>query len=308
MSRVIAILVALCATARAERVLVADSDPALRDAITKSLAPWKIDVVLDPTAPGDAGEAATRANARYVVWRDGDELVVFDRDTGQAERRPAHAGNLDALGAAAAALSVKTMLRLPPLETHVTAPAAPLPADDGSSELRLEAGAGSRAEYGLDSNVALRLFAGAAFRPWHDAGWRFGAFGDLGAPATVDQAGFHGHWTNWALLGSASWAATIAAWEVGPWLGAGIEHSSLTGDEMGMSRHEEAILLAIRGGVTVRYRIGDWSLGGVLALEGLPATRTYTKLAAPAQVFEIPPIGATLYLVISCDLSDRATH
>jgi hypothetical protein len=46
----------------------------------------------------------------------------------------------------------------------------------------------------------------------------------------------------------------------------------------------------------------------VLVIEGLPATRTYTKLMAPAQVFEIPPIGATLYLTISCDLSDRTTH
>ena len=306
MSRVIAILVALCATARAERVLVADSDPALRDAITKSLAPWKIDVVLDAVAPADAGEAATRANVRYVVWRDGDELVVFDRDTGQAERRAGHAGSLDALGAAAAALSVKTMLRLPPLETHVAVPVTP--ADETSSELRLEAGAGSRFEYGLDSNVALRFFAGAAFRPWQDSGWRFGALGDFGASATVVQAGFHGRWTNWALLGSASWAATTGAWEVGPWLAAGIEHSSLTGDEMGMTRSEEAILFALRGGATLRYHVGDWSVGGVLAIEGLPATRTYTKLAAPAQVFEIPPIGATLYLVISCDLSDRATH
>jgi hypothetical protein len=306
MSRVIAILVVLCATARAERVLVADSDPALRDAITKSLAPWKIDVVLDATAPGDANEAATRVNARYVVWRDGGELVVFDHETGQAERRAAHAGNLDALGAAAAALSVKTMLRLPPLETHSVV--VPSPADQGGSELRLEAGAGSRAEYGLDGNVALRVFGGAAFRPSHDTGWRFGALGDLGAPATVDQAGFHGHWTNWALLGSVSWATTIGGWEAGPWLAAGIEHSSLTGTEMGMTRNEEAILFAVRGGATLRYQLGDWTVGGVLALEGLPATHTYTKLDTPAQVFEIPPIGATLYLVISCDLSDRTTH
>ena len=306
MSRVIAILVALCATARAERVLVADSDPALRDAITKSLAPWKIDVVLDAAAPGDAQEAATRMNARYVVWRDGGELVVFDRDTTQAERRAAHAGSLDALGAAAAALSVKTMLRLPPLEIR-TIPTPPSRDDDGS-ELRLETGIGSRAEYGLDSNVALRVFAGAAFRPWHDSGWRFGALGDLGAAATVDQAGFHGRWSNWALLGSASWSTTFGSYEVGPWLGAGIEHSSLTGDEMGTIRSEEALLLTIRGGATLRYRLGDWSIGGVLAIEGLPSTRTYTKLMAPAQVFEIPPIGATLYLAISCDLSDRTTH
>jgi hypothetical protein len=301
MPRVIAMLVLLCGTASAERVIVADSDPALREAIVKSLRPWKIEVVVDAEAPTDAADTAARGNARYVVWRDGTDLVVFDRDTNLFERRPAHAGALDPLGAAAAALSVKTMLRLPPEPTIETPRVEP--ADDGI-ELRLEAGAGSRFEYGLDGNIALRFLAGVAVRPWRDQGFRFGIRGDFGASATVEQSGFHGTWSNWGVLGTASWAYDGGVWEVGPWVGLGFEYSSLDGIEMGTTRNETATLLAIRGGAQATYHAAKmWNVGGLLTVEGLAATRTYTKLGSGAQVFEIPPIGVVLSVVVGADLT-----
>jgi hypothetical protein len=289
------------------RALVLDPDVTLRAAIADSLRPWLIEVVAEPAPPGDreaAVERGTAANARYVIWREGGELVVLDREGDQVERRGAAAGPLDPIAAAAAALSVKTMLRLPPLA--VAAPVAPAPQPSGPAdgiELRVAASSSARYEYGLDGNVALRFGASIAVRPWRDRDWRFAVIGDGGASATVDQAGFHGDWWNWAALIGASWDHGIGDWELGPWLAVGVEHSSLRGTEAGMSRSEEALEPAVRGGLAARYRSGDLWVGGQLAVEGLVTTTTYTKAAAPAQVFEIPPIGAVLSLIVGADFA-----
>ncbi len=250
-------------------------------------------MVADPTPPADRDDAATRgaaAGARYVIWREASELVVLDRDRGEVERRPAAAGPLAPLAAAAAALSVKTMLRLPPLpavsngapdDTSRLASRAPSNDPAQGVELRFAASTGARVEYGLDGNVALRFGASMALRPWRRRDWRFAVIGDAGAPATVDQAGFHGQWWNWAALIGASWDHALGAWELGPWLAVGIEHSSLRGTESAMTRSEEAIEPAVRGGVAIRYRTGSVWLGAQLALEGLATTTTYTRASAP---------------------------
>ena len=294
------------------RAVVADGDVQLRAAIADSLKPWLFEVVPASDAPVDmaaAAQLATDNNARYVIWRDGAEVVVVDREGDKVDRRAAPAGTLDAVAAAAVALSVKTMLRLPelppdqivekPRPKHVAAPAN----DQDGVELRVMALVGSRFEYGLDSNVALRFGGGFAIRPWRDAGWRFGAIGDGGASATVDQAGFHGRWNNWSLLALASWDATIDHWEVGPWLAVGLEHSTMTGTQSGMARSEEQLSPALRGGAAARYRMPGWFVGGQLALEGLLTNTTYTKPDSGAQVFEIPRIGAVLSLLVGVDFT-----
>jgi hypothetical protein len=310
---IVLVLLARVATA-SPRAIVADGDIQLRAAIADSLRPWLIEVIAAPNAPADqaaATQQASDAGARYMIWREGAALVVLDREGDRIERRAAPAGTLDALAAAAAALSVKTMLRLPelPAGTIIEKPkhhhAAPVPLDDGSGvELRVTALAGSRVEYGLDSNVALRFGGAFALRPWRDLGWRFGAVGDGGASATVDQAGFHGRWSNWAVLALASWDGALDAhWELGPWLAFGFEHSTMSGTEMMTPRTEEAFAPALRGGATARYRTGEWFVGGQLAVEGLLTNTTYTKLASPAQVFEIPRIGAVLSVIVGVDFA-----
>jgi hypothetical protein len=278
----------------------------LRAAIAESLRPWLIEVVAEPLAPASR-EAATEqgadAGARYVIWREHGELVVLDLERGELARRPAPDGSLDPVAAAAAALTVKTMLRLPPpveIGTSVAKP-TPVPTPHEDMELRTTASTGARFEYGLDGNVALRFGASLALRPWLDRGWRFAVIGDAGAPAGVDQAGFHGEWWNWSALVGASWAHTSGAWEIGPWLAAGVEHSSLSGTEMTTSRREEALSPALRGGATATYRVDDLTVGVQLSIETLLTHTTYTKLDAPAQVFEIPPIGAVLSFVIGYD-------
>ncbi|HEY6035589.1 MAG TPA: hypothetical protein VIV58_15050 [Kofleriaceae bacterium] len=297
------------------RAVVADGDIQLRAAIADSLKPWLIEVISVPAAPADMAAAAqqgTDAGARYVIWRDGAEVVVLDREGDRVERRAAPAGTLDALAAAAVALSVKTMLRLPDLPpgTVVEKPKPkPVPPpvvtdDEDGVELRVMALVGGRFEYGLDSNVALRFGGGFGLRPWRDAGWRFGAIGDGGASATVDQAGFHGRWTNWSILALASWDAALDDhWELGPWIAVGFEHSTLTGTQMMTPRSEEAFSPAVRGGGAARFRMGEWFVGAQLAVEGLLTNTTYKKPMSSAQVFEIPRIGAVLSLLVGVDFA-----
>ncbi|HET9987723.1 MAG TPA: hypothetical protein VFQ65_04370 [Kofleriaceae bacterium] len=307
---VIALVMLARLAAASPRAIVADGDVQLRAAIADSLRPWSIEVIAASSAPADqatATQQASDAGARYVIWREGAELVVLDREGDRIERRAAPAGTLDALAAAAAALSVKTMLRLPPLPAGAIVekpkPVTP-PEDRDGVELRVTALAGSRFEYGLDGNVALRFGGAFGLRPWRDLGWRFGAIGDGGASATVDQAGFHGRWSNWSVLALASWDVALDdRWELGPWLAFGFEHSTMTGTEMMTPRTEEAFAPALRGGAAARYRTGEWFVGGQLAVEGLLTNTTYTKLASPAQVFEIPRIGAVLSVIVGVDFS-----
>ena len=290
----------------ASRVVLADGDPELRRAVDASLKPYRIEVVVDPVPPSDLAGAEARAegrHARFVVWREGSELVVFDHETAALERRVAQDGAFDPVSAAAAALTVKTMMRLPPEPPPEVAVLAPPPArvapDTGGIELRLDGVIGARYEVGLDSTVALRFGLRALVRPWRDDGWRLGIAGDLGAAADVEQAGFRGTWSNWAALAVASYELVP---EVEAWVGGGIEHSDLSGIEMTTPRTESATLLAGRAGVIARYRLGAFTVGAGLTLEGVANTPTYTKTRSSNAIFEVPPTSVVGGLVLGTDI------
>ncbi|CAN5195096.1 hypothetical protein BH11MYX1_BH11MYX1_53140 [soil metagenome] len=301
------IVIASHAASANPRALVADSDAQLRAAITDALRPWAIEVSVGsavPTTLDDAMAIADTTRMEYVIWREAGQLVVLDRPGNRVERRVLGGGALDAVTAAAAALSVKTMLRLAPLVTApiITAPSVPHQADPESGWLRLSVLGGARFEEGLDSNLALRFGATLELRPWRDLPLRLGGMGDGGAAATVDQAAFHGRWSNWSILAHASWALRAGAWELAPWLAIGAEHSAFSGTEMMTARHQATFAPALRAGAALRYCIGSWCVGGQLAVEGLLSTTTYTALDGPAPVFEIPPIGAVLSLLVGTEL------
>lgn len=283
------------------RALVADDDGQLRSAITDALRPWSIEVSVAGAAPTTVDEAikiADAANAEYVIWREGDQLVVLERHGDRVERRMLSTGTLDAVAAAAAALSVKTMLRLPSLTAVAKATRDPTPE---RGLLRSSLFAGSRFEEGLDSNLALRFGATIELQPWRAVPLRLGLMADGGASATVDQAGFHGRWANWSILAHASWDVEAEGWMFSPWLAVGAEHSSLSGTEMMTARSEATFVPALRGGATARYYLAAGFVGGQLAVEGLLMTTTYTKLGGSAPIFEIPRIGAVLSLLVGAE-------
>ncbi len=312
MSR-IALLIVLCAsTARAappDRVLLADPDPELLHAVESSLSPWRLTIVVERDAPIDDGTARARAEvtgARFVVWREGDQLVVLDRSRADSERRPARAGSFDPVSAAAAALTVKTMMRLPPPPPEEVAIGAPGPSGETTHvEIRLEAAGAARMATG-DDGFGARAQIAAMLRPSSGHGWRLGVRGDFGTSASIDAGGFQGTWQDFAVLAVASWTYPRGAWELEPWLGAGVTRGTLDGTETaGTPRLEHATLFTARGGGSVRRRFGAWTPGLGLAIEATPGAPTYTRttpgMGMPT-LFEASKFSVVASLMIAVDL------
>ncbi|MDB4963750.1 MAG: hypothetical protein JWP01_3749 [Myxococcales bacterium] len=318
MRRLATILVLLTAVADAappDRVLVADGDPELVRAIESSLAPWRIVVIADASVP-DASSAHVRADAaeaQYIVWREGDQLVVFDREHGTTEHRAARAGAFDPVSAAAAALTVKTMLRLPPLEAGPDAPdqvttlvgTAPVVVAPGP-EVRFQLGAGGRVTRGSQTDLGARVLTAVMVRPWALRGWRIGIAADLGTATDISHAGFKGTWNDGSVHGVISWSTRAgASLEIEPWIAGGVSRSSFTGEESQTMRDETATLPSFRGGVTVRWPVGMWSIGASLGADALVGTPTYTRqqgMGMPVRIFEVPAFAMVLGLVAAVDL------
>jgi hypothetical protein len=302
------------APAPRDRVVLADPDPELCHAMEQALAPWHLEVVRDGAPPRDAAVARQRADgdsARFVVWRDADQLIVYDRELGSTERRGSRAGLLDPPTAAAAALTIKTMMRLPAPREAATAqldaaPALPSPAlADAAAPLdralRLQAGLATRIFRSDVTGTSVRFAGSVALRPWASP-WRFGLAGDAGSSTSVSRAGFKGTWCDESILGMVSWPVPAGAWEIEPYFAAGVRHATLDGTEMNTARRETATLATARGGVAVRWRRDRWSFGGVLAGERTFDAPTYLKAGTSAQIVQLPGIAAELGVVMAVDL------
>lgn len=304
-----------------QRVVLADLDPELRHAMEQVLAPWHLEVVIESAPPTDSAMAQARADAdtaRFVVWREGEQLVVYDRELEFIERRDSRAGMLDPPTAAAAALTIKTMMRLPPPpepepEPEPEPPLEPAPAPappmaiaavapQPGVELRIQAGAATRIMRSPATEVSARFGGVAQIRPFAGRGWRFGAAGDGGTPTAVSRAGFKGTWREWALLGMVSWTYAIDAWELEPHVGGGFRRSYLRGIETNMQRREEATLGTARGGLWVRRRLARFTLGAALDVDGVFGTPTYSKMDKTAVIFQAPGLGVELGAVMAVDL------
>lgn len=289
------------------RVVLADPDPELRGAVERALAPWRLEIVVESSVPASTAEAEARAiaqAARFVVWRRDGDLVVFDRERGAAEHREGQAGRLDAVSATASALTVKTLMRLPPLEPAtpplVIAPVITPPPTQPGPELRMQAGGATRVTSG--SEIGARIVGAALVRPWGDRGWRFGVAVELGPRIDVQSAGFKGTWSDWAGFALASWTHIHGRWELEPHVALGITRSSLDGLEMSMDRTETATLAVVRGGLWVRWRFGRWSVGASAELDGIPGTPTYSKLMGNGDIFAVPGFATAIGLFVAADL------
>jgi hypothetical protein len=303
------LMLVLCATARGSpsnaRVVLADPDPELLRAVASALSPWHLEVIVQTEPPSDliaAGGLATEREARFVVWRQGGDLVVFDRERGDAEHREGRIGPLDPVSAAAAALTIKTLMRLPPPVEEVV-PVTPAAPAEESVELRVQAGGGGRLTLGLTADLGARATGAVMVRPWLQRGWRFGVAGDAGTTTSIQNAGFKGTWTDWAVFGVASWTIGHRGWDLEPHVAAGVLRSSFTGLENGTIRGDNATLAALRGGLAVRRRFGEhWSVGGALDVDALLATPAYPKLVGNGEVFAVPDVALALGLFVAADV------
>lgn len=317
MSRAVLLLVMWTATATAappSRVLVADPDPELVRAINTSLIPWQITVIAEPDVPDEA-HAHARADAvdaQFIVWRERGQLVVFDREHGSSERRTTIAGAFDPVSAAAAALTIKTMLRLPPLpETPegdgtidgIITPVAP-PASSGPA-LRMQVGVGARLARGSQTDVGGRALLAVLVRPTSALGLRVGIAGDLNTSSDVTKSGFKGTWSDWTVLAIATWSWSVGRFEIGPTLGAGVSRSHLDGEIAMVPRSESATLPVLRGGLSMRWPFGAWAIGASLDADLALGTPTYTKemgMGNPTTLFEVPGFSAVVGVFAAADL------
>ena len=303
--RVLILLLAMAAPAFADggtRVLLADADPELQRAVKAALAPWRLDVVVEDVP---SGIAESRTDARFVVWRENGELVVFDRERNEHERRAAPVGELDPASAAAAALTVKTLMRLPDAPPEEPTPIAPI-SDDGIG-VRVQASGATRFTTG-DDNVGARATIAAFVRP--AAALRFGLLAEIGTAADIRDTGFKGTWSDWSVSALASYALPMGPrWEIEPYVGAGVLRLKVDGDEsqgmgmMLMQRHERALLPLAHGGAFVRRRMGRTSIGAVIDLAAPIGTRAYTKTGNGSQFFAVPPFAVSVGAFVAFDLS-----
>ncbi len=287
------------------RIVLADEDPELRRALAGALAPWHVELFVDAIAIRDDDDAIHRAaswNARFVIWRDRGQLVVFDRERALADRRTTRTGALDPADAAAAALTVKTMLRLPPPTDDPIAVPVVAP---GGRELRLEVGGAGRIAFASATDLGARQFDAVMFRPTRTLGLRVGVGTQLGSRIAIDAGGFKGTWGDWDADVLASWGLPIVAgWELEPNVGLGLVHDRLDGVIQGLARGEAGNQLAILAGVSLRRHLGNvFTAVANLALRGVPGAETYTatKGKNDTVVFQAPGFTTSLGLALSVD-------
>ena len=288
------------------RVVIADGDPELARAIERALLPWQFEVVIEPIAMTET--AAATYDARFVVWREGDQLVVFDRQTNLAERREARSGRFDPVEAAAAALTVKTMMRLPPPPAEPPVdevPVEPLVDEPGPS-VRFQAGVVGRLARGSQTDLGVRTALAIMVRParW---GLRVGVAGELGTAADVSGgAGFKGDWTDWSVAGLASWTFDLDPVALEPFAGAGIARIAFDGSDQQAPRSERATVPLVRAGVMVRWQARMWSVGAMTSVDALLDSPTYMR-ASPGMgstqvLFEVPSVAVVVGVVAAIEL------
>jgi hypothetical protein len=218
-----AALITSAAEAREGRVVVIDVDSRVADALVVALSPWSLTVVRtpgpSPTFDFDAASARARAiaaeqHAGAVVWIAPPHppelqatLWVYDAETLELAVRPLTALEpFDDAGAAAVALSVKTVLRASPLVVPEPppeeAPSLPPPAPRAVPEAppatpqnawRVETTLGVRAPTGTGVEIEPRAMLGASVWPAVFGG--HGGFGlgiQAGPGVSVETPAFQG--------------------------------------------------------------------------------------------------------------------
>lgn len=166
--------------AMAETLVMVSPPPELDAAVRSSLAPWRVKIIVIDMAAGSPAELALTQGAGFVVWRDDDELVLWNASGGVGERRDIPPG-LDDASAAALALSIKTWMNLgapPPPDVAFVEdpppPPPPPPIDDGPAVhamtpaprplMRIDAATGVRANTGDHGRTDLRVALAAGVR------------------------------------------------------------------------------------------------------------------------------------------------
>jgi hypothetical protein len=231
------------------RLLLLTPPLVFEQAVRAALAPWRVVVLVDHAPPpGDATaaeELADQHRANAVAWMKPGHMVVYDYQTDETVERPIEAPGgepaaLDDASAASRALTLKTLLRLPPepppAEPTVVVAVAPPPPPAwrvgvlGGVRLR---GGDSEARFTITGE---RRLGPAAAGLWASVGGGFDVEGG---------GGFRGTWSDTAAGVVALLPLERGPWRLAPGVGASLHRTSLDGEFQGGGNGGEDVELPV---------------------------------------------------------------
>ncbi|HEU5057980.1 MAG TPA: hypothetical protein VFU21_15725 [Kofleriaceae bacterium] len=305
----LAVVGALAAAARAERLVLVSSDAELERATAAALAPWAVDVMVRPdrevgaTMPQAAERAqalAAQNRARAVVWiasaQGRPSLWLYDVTTRKAVAiRLSSPPPFDPPAAAAIALAIKTLIRFSQVapEAERYAPPKPPPA----RRLLLEARGGARLRphapvepgFGLAGVLMPRALRPLGF----SAGLR------AGPGFEVESGSFVGHYDDLALAAAVRVALSLGGrLELVPSAGASVHLTRLRGSDLalGESAADRHLNPALDAGLQLGVDLGRPRLG--LAAEAAIFARRQRFLVAGEEVYDVPLVAGDLSLTV----------
>jgi hypothetical protein len=305
----IALVLALPARARGERLVLVSSDPELERATSAALAAWAVEVMVrpdqevGPTMPQAAERAqslAAASQARAVVWiasADGRlSLWLYDVTTRKAVAvRLSSPPPFDPPAAAALALAIKTLIRFSQVapEAERYAPPPPPP----PRRLLLEAAAGVRLRADSPVEPAFGLAAVLLPRPLRPLGFALAL--RAGPGFEVATGSFVGHYEDVALG-----AGVRAAFGLGgrlalvPSLGGSGHLARLRGSDLALARSatDRHLNPALDAGLALELDLGRPRIG--LAAQASFFARRQRFLVAGEEVYDVPPVAADLALTV----------
>lgn len=205
------------ASAAATTILLVAPPPGLGAAIETALEAYDVNWIEVPllTIERDAAVAAAlEAKAARIVWVTDSTVVVFDAKQRTFDHRAAPEPPWDEAAAASVALTLKTMLRLPPPGTvEEPDPGAP-PPRPRARRVRVEPSASLLTQLPLDGTVGagLRLRIGSDVRSQRLAALGVGLELEFGLPR--DDVGVSGLDATWRDVGArltVSWRSSLLA-------------------------------------------------------------------------------------------------
>ncbi len=265
------------------QLVLADSDPELRRALAEALAPRAIDVVVDGTPVPDERAAAARATqwqARYVVWRDADQLVVYDQDGAVVNHRYTQVGILGPAAARATASTTVALLHLPVRDVA------------GGLQVRAEIGGVARIPVGTtNGDVAPRFVGDIAIRPSPALGLRLGLADEFGATTKVVRGTFAGNASDHEAHAFVAWTLPLfGPLEVEPYLMGGVARGSLTGFDDGVAKSATAWFPSLVMGAHLRAHFNALTVALGASLHGIvgtPLAPTGLEVVVPGLTFEV---------------------
>jgi hypothetical protein len=224
------------ATAALVRVVLVAPPAALESAVRAALAPWRVVIIIESAAPprdaADAAVIAERTRASAVAWVAPGWMLIFEPGAAELVVRPAD--DMDDATAASLALTLKTLLRLPPLPPEPEPePPAPAPvavvtrAPPRRPPWRLGAGAGLRVR-SAGSEPRLSVTGQRRLGPIALA-----VGGSLGSGHDIASASFRGTWDETVVRAALLLPLERGRWRLAPGVGVSWHQAALVGEFQG---------------------------------------------------------------------------